>query len=214
MYPFPAHVMLVLFLGLTAPTASVQAQQRGSGIQQCERADGTRIYTDQDCAAFAAVPAPVEGELLMRLESDGGPDAGLDAGHLAGARPRSPDVVPQRHPSARSPARGCARSPTQLVMDLRDAWERRDVNRLAASHHWAGSGTQEATAVMSRLEALVKRPLLDIRHYPGRYAGPAQVAGPGPASAGDQLQISLGGPDGKTRGLRIVRHEGCYFVRL
>src|SRR5690606_28252670 len=127
MHPFPAHVMLVLLLGLTAPAASVQAQQRGSGIQQCERADGTRIYTDQDCAAFAAVPAPVEGELLTRLESDGGPDAGLDAGHLAGTTPRSPDVVPQRRPSARSPARGCARSPTQLVMDLRDAWERRDV---------------------------------------------------------------------------------------
>lgn len=214
-------VLLAFVFLLAAPAAGAEEQDRGSGIQQCERADGTRVYTDQDCGAFAAVPAPVEGELLMRLASDGSHDA--DAGAILETEPRpgssSPpapvvDTSPRGARTVANAARGCARSPTQLVMDLQDAWQRRDVNRLAASYHWAGSGTSEASTVMSRLQAMVEEPLLDIRHYPGSYGGLTHVAGVGGASAGDQLQVTLGDRADQPRDLRITRHQGCYFVRF
>lgn len=222
MAPPRALPFVALALAVAVPSG-VQAQDRGTGIQRCERPDGTRVYTDQDCAVFSAAPAPVEGELLVRLASDGGDEASTTPTGAplastpareapAGRRPTPATTDSGGHRSAGGPP-GCARSPTQLVMDLRAAWQQDDVNRLAASYHWAGSGTREATSVMSRLQSLLAVPLQDIRHYGA--GGPVQLAGTGGLAGAARLHVALGG-DGRARvrDLRVVQHQGCYFVRF
>lgn len=226
----PRTSFLLLLLGLAATAPSVpQAQERGSGIQRCERADGSQVYTDQDCGAFSAVPAPMAGELLMRLASDGGPSAATGTPSPAGAPPapalpgattlaRRLDDRPVRSAArpARDPVpvRGCAHSPTQLVMDLRAAWETGDVNRIAASYDWAGSGTAEATSVMSRLQRLAALPLQDIRAY-GTGSGLMQVASAAAIPLGGIVQVTLGTSDRpRMHDFHVVAREGCRFVRF
>ncbi|MCE7031930.1 hypothetical protein LY625_04740 [Lysobacter sp. GX 14042] len=223
MHPLvPALSGLLLLATATAP-GPLQAQERGSGIQRCERPDGTRVYTDQDCTVFSATPAPVEGELLMRLASDGGGDAPAPLAAIASHVSPSPAEVPiplardnaaPPSPLPRTTGRGCAHSPTQLVMDLRAAWSEGDVNRIAASYHWAGSGTREATSVMARLQSLAALPLQDIRHY-GTGGGLARLAGRGAAASAERLHVVLG-DGGRTRvhDFRLTPHQGCYFIRF
>ena len=228
----PRTSLLLLLLGLAATAPSVpRAQERGSGIQRCERADGSQVYTDQDCGAFAAVPAPMEGELLIRLASDGGTSASGTAGSTSPAEAPPAPALPRAttlarrldgrsvRPAARpaadaAPRRGCAHSPTQLAMDLRTAWETGDVNRIAASYDWAGSGTAEATSVMSRLQRLAALPLQDIRAY-GTGAGLVQVASAAAVPLGGIVQVTLGTTDRpRTRDFHVVVREGCRFVRF
>lgn len=222
MYPRTALLALLAGLAASAPSAPL-AQERGSGIQRCERADGTQVYTDQDCHAFSAVPAPIEGELLIRLASDGGtPDAGAEplpapwpaATSLAVQRPE--DLTPLQTGRSReaTPARGCAHSPTQLAMDLTSAWDTSDVNRIAASYDWSGSGTAEATSVMSRLQRLVALPLRDVRSYGGE-AGLVQVASTAAVPLGGIVQVTLGEAAApRVHDFRIVVREGCRFIRF
>lgn len=224
MRPLLPALSILLALAAAIAPCPLQAQERGSGIQRCERADGTRVYTDQDCAVFSATPAPVEGELLMRLASDGGGDApaaragvGTDdhrsffPAALSAAAADNPGGK-QRTSARMAATRGCAHSPIQLVMDLRAAWSAGDVNRIAASYHWAGSGTREATSVMARLQSLAALPLQEIRHY-GAGNGLVQVAGA--AAGAERLHVVLGdGQRTRVHDFRLTPHQGCYFIRF
>ena len=217
-------LLLFVLAGAAAPAAA-WAQDRGSGIQRCERADGTQVYTDQDCGAFGASPAPLEGELLARLANDGGARAALprmvnaawsppqSSARGTGAAPLPLEPASRRAP-ARASSRGCSRSPAQLVMELQAAWNDADVNRLAALYHWAGSDNTTAASVMPRLQSMAAQPLHDIRHY-GAGGGLVQLASAGPAPLGGVIQVHVG-IGGRTRvhEFRVVDHQGCHYVRF
>ncbi|MEA9588920.1 hypothetical protein VC279_03915 [Xanthomonas sp. WHRI 10064A] len=57
---------------------------------------------------------------------------------------------------------GCPRRLSELVSLLQSAVDSRDVNRLSSLYLWSGQSDAAANQVLSRLEAIVQRPLLDI----------------------------------------------------
>jgi hypothetical protein len=57
---------------------------------------------------------------------------------------------------------GCSRRLTDLVYGLSGAIDAKDVNRLALYYDWAGMSTRQGYAVMTRLDGIVKRPLVDV----------------------------------------------------
>ncbi|WP_372394143.1 hypothetical protein ACCQ05_17350 [Xanthomonas sp. NCPPB 3582] len=57
---------------------------------------------------------------------------------------------------------GCPRRLSELVSLLQLAVDSRDVNRLSSLYLWSGQSDAAANQVLSRLEAIVQRPLLDI----------------------------------------------------
>jgi hypothetical protein len=86
---------------------------------------------------------------------------------------------------------GCARNVQDLVYEVTTAIDSGDVNRLAGVYHWAGMSGRAGYAVMSRLAAVVKRPLVDIVPIPA--AGPE-------------------GEDGWRTVFGMHRHFGCYWI--
>ena len=58
--------------------------------------------------------------------------------------------------------RDCARSPDDLLFGVRSALDAQDVNKLAGFYQWAGVGSDESVHLMDRLEALSRRPLVDV----------------------------------------------------
>jgi hypothetical protein len=57
---------------------------------------------------------------------------------------------------------GCSRNLQDLIYEMTAAIDSRDVNRLARAYHWTGMSTRSAYAVMSRLDVIAQRPLVDI----------------------------------------------------
>lgn len=208
--PLPVAALAVALAGL-APGSPVTADARAGTIQRCAATDGTTLYTDKPCAAFGATPLPMPGELAMRISSDGGSDAlGRAPGHVDAALPRQV--------ARRSPASGCARSPTQLAMDLQGAFALGDVNRIAESWHWVGLGHQAAMPVMQRLERMAMSTLVDARFFDASIGGGHATWASADASldaAGGILQLTLGGEGGyQVLDLQVQPYAGCYFVRF
>ena len=187
------------------------AQSGGSGIQRCEAPDGTAIYTDKACAALGATATPIPGELLTRLASDTGAGPGAQG-----------SVFGNRHAPAiarRSAASGCARSTTQLSMDLQGAWALGDVNRIAESYHWVGLDTGQARSIMQRLGRLAGQPLWQAHYFDARIGGGMmQLAdASGGANPGDAgvMQLVLGdGASRQVQDFEVRRYHGCYFVQF
>ncbi|GAA4795521.1 DUF4124 domain-containing protein [Lysobacter hankyongensis] len=69
---------------------------------------------------------------------------------------------------------GCARSVQELIHDITNAIDTRDVNRLGAVYHWPGHSPESGYRVLDQLQAIVDRPLVDI--VPLHGAAPAIVA--------------------------------------
>lgn len=57
---------------------------------------------------------------------------------------------------------GCARTLRDLVHELTTAIDTKDVNQLAGLYHWTGMSSRQADSVMTRLDAISRRPLLDV----------------------------------------------------
>jgi hypothetical protein len=186
--------------------------QATSAILRCQSPDGTLVYTDKACSAFGAKAAPISGNLLTRIYRDESHFADSDA---AGALPE----VARRDPSA-----GCARTPTQLAMDLRASLAMGDVNRVAESYHWVGMSTREGEHTIDRLQALTGKPVVDSHYFDAQIqmaslddagvnpeateAGTSAIGG----EAG-MLQLVLG-DDGSRSAIDfdVHRYAGCYFV--
>ena len=212
---FPKRSALAAFLASAAFASLplVPAVQAGSGIQRCESASGEAIYTDKACASFDAKAVPMSGELLVRLAGEAGqaPGDSLASNAVAVAAPA---------PGRRSVADGCARTPTQLAMDLRGAFALGDVNRIAESYHWVGMSHASAMGVMERLEQLQRNTLVDTHYFDATIgSGLASYAdastAPIDGSAGI-LQASFG-DDGRMASIadfEVLRHAGCYFIRF
>ena len=186
------------------------AQSGGGGIQRCEAPDGTAIYTDKACAAFGATATPISGELLTRLASD------------TGGRKDDSGVFGNRHAPAiarRSAASGCARSTTQLSMDLQGAWALGDVNRIAESYHWVGLDTDQARSIMQRLGRLAEQPLWQAHYFDARMGGGmmqlADASGSASRSDVGVMQLVFG-EDAlrQVQDFEVRRYHGCYFVQF
>ena len=197
-------------LACLATPGLAPAQNAASGIQRCQAADGTAIYTDKACAALGATSTPMRGELLNRL-----------AGAAPATVTNASGIRPATTVARRSPASGCARSPTQLAMDLQGAWGLGDVNRIAESYHWAGLGSSEARSIMQRLERLADRTLWEAQFFDARigggmmqFADASAPAGMSNASAGVMQLVFDEGPGNHVQDLQVQRYNGCYFVRF
>lgn len=79
------------------------------------------------------------------------------------------DTLGAREQLAREPAgsrnrlyRGCARSVEELIFEITAAIDAGDANRLASVYHWPGMSSSVGYQVLGTLDAIVKRPLVDI----------------------------------------------------
>lgn len=207
--------LLAALLATTAMAAPPLAPdvRAGTGIQRCQGADGNAIYTDKACAAFDAKPMPMAGELLVRLVDEPTLDAasgtsGAEAGGLATA------------PGRRSVAAGCARTPTQLAMDLHGAFALGDVNRIAESYDWVGMSHRAAMGVMDRLARLGQRQLVDTQYFDATISTLATYADASAPASGDggagilQAMFSDDGRVAAVTDFEVRRYAGCYFVRF
>ena len=211
---------------LCAATVPVPAPvEAASGIQRCQSPDGTLVYTDKACSAFGAKATPMSGELLTRIAHEEAMSAragGLE-GTVDAAIPLDTGTLARASSGRRSPASGCARTPTQLQMDLRGALLLGDVNRVAESYHWVGMSSKAGERTLDRLQHLVGREVVDSRYFDaqigfagaGGYADASTLLSDASGGDGDAgvLQLVLG--DDGTRSMvdfDVHKYAGCYFV--
>lgn len=209
MNPLPLGLFTAALMAMALAPRSAPAQEGGGGIQRCEAPDGTAIYTDKACSALGATAAPMSGGLLTRLASDND-RGGLDTGAFGNRRVTAA--------ARRSAASGCARSTTQLSMDLQGAWASGDVNRIAESYHWPEMGSDQAGSVMQRLERLAAQPLWQAHYFDARIGGGTmQLADASTAASPSVGVMQLVFGDGSPRqvqDLQVRRYHGCYFVHF
>lgn len=210
---------LTLALGAVLALPAPRVAEAGyTGLNKCRKADGSMLYTDKACTDFAATPEAMSNELGLRLASESRIEQAMapadESIATAGA------VVPAATGVAygrRSAADGCARTPTQLAMDVQASIALHDVNRLAESYHWAGMKHDDAMRVMRRLEQVARQQVLGAAVSGGGGLGLdfADAGGSAVAGAAGYLQVSLQG-DGGPRSLHmnVKPYAGCYFARF
>ena len=88
---------------------------------------------------------------------------------------------------------GCARNIRDLVYEMTSAFDARDANRLAGVVHWAGMSTRTAYGLMGRLDALAKRPLIDIVPVYARVYETEPTLAPDAAAGDVSVPFSLEG---------------------
>lgn len=184
-------------------------------VAQCRTNDGSSVYTDKPCRAIGAVAVPMRGELATRIIRERVHEAKV-SGVEVGFIPTSLSTrAAARHAiGRRSVAGGCARTPTQLEMDLRGAFALGDVNRIAESFHWVGMSQQSANATMHRLERLSRRDIVDAHYYDAQlhFASADETGFGGGAGV---MQVTLNGAEGPAiQDFDVERYNGCYFVRF
>ena len=203
--------------------------QAGTGIQRCQGPDGTSVYTDKACAAIGARAVPMSGQLLTTIARE---EARAEANTLqeslesgmsfAGyADAETPLASNTAAVGRRSASGGCARTPTQLAMDLRGAFALGDVNRIAESYHWVGMSHKGASRIMERLESLARHDIADTQYFN------AQIGSGGSMDAWSANASSIGGSagilqvtfsdDGRPLSVTdfdVERYADCYFVRF
>jgi hypothetical protein len=221
-------LVLTLACAASPTTAPVQA---GTGIQRCQDPEGATLYTDKPCRALGARPVPLSAELATRIVRERSHEQALSmATFEAGAGAMETPVYANASaplslasspaaPARRSVAAGCARTPTQLQMDLRGAFALRDVNRIAESYHWVGVSHRGAMRILDRLQSMARRQVADTEYFnasiasgDGMYASADDSAIGG---SGGILQVTFAGADGGSiADFDVERYRGCYFVRF
>lgn len=201
--------ILAAALTLALSAAPAPGPVHATTLQKCQSADGSIGYTDGSCKVFGDDSVAISSRVI-EMPSDT---------TLAVAYPEMDAVGMGSASGRRSPADGCARTPTQLAMDLRASLALGDVNRVAESYDWAGMSNEAGQRTLDRLQQLVGRPVLDSRYLDATWG----TAGGMYASAGTQvpqagtgtLQLMLGnddGPGARTIDFDVHHYAGCYFV--
>ena len=194
-----------------------QPAEAGPIIQQCRTSAGSSIYTDKPCRSIGAQSVPMRDDLATRLIREQVREARITGGEVATIPVSLSTMSAAREAiGRRAVAGGCARTPTQLAMDLRGSFALGDVNRIAESYHWVGMSQRTANATMKRLEYLSHKGILDAQYYD------AQIGGGLYADAGDSvggssgvMQLRFGGEaGGAIQDFDVERYAGCYFVRF
>jgi hypothetical protein len=146
----------------------------------------------------------------------------------AAERPASQAVIGM--PGQRVHRGGCSRSVQDLVYALGSAIQSGDANQVAGVYDWAGMSTADGYRLMARLEAIAKRPLVDVQPM---YSGGANEFGDDIIEFDDETGAVVSKPQRKPRliGLRVEQtlangttpvrtvfglrqHLGCWWVRL
>lgn len=113
----------------------------------------------------------------------------------------------------------CARNLQDLVYEMTTAIDSQDSNRLASVYHWAGMSGRTGYAVMSRLGAIVERPLVDI--IPVMPASPDGLDGDyypqtsvrqTPVALRVEQTLSNGSTPSRTV-FGLQRHFGCWWIK-
>lgn len=216
--PLAYFAITVLAAALAMPYAS--RVEASAGIQRCQSDDGSVVYTDKACGAFGADALPVPAELQMRIASDRKNEVRLDDA-TATATVDASTTMPIQGAARRSMMSGCARTPTQLTMDLQGALALRDVNRIAESYHWVGMSHDAGQRTLARLEAMAAQNLTDVRYFDASISSglsdfaDASQSIEQASSAGGVMQLSFG-TDGMGRvvDFDVEKYQGCYFIRF
>jgi hypothetical protein len=201
-----------LLLSSVQTTAPLHAT---TAIQRCVSHDGNVAYTDKACSTLGASNVVIPGALLTRIAHE-------EARYASDEDVSNPVAMPTiaSPVGRRSLASGCARTPTQLAMDLRGSLTLGDVNRVAESYDWRGMSGRQANRTMDRLQHLIGKPVVDSHYFD------AQIGLGGDADAGTLLasNSNIGGDAGvlqlilgadATRSaidFDVHRAMGCYFV--
>ncbi|HEY4583832.1 MAG TPA: hypothetical protein VIG88_13380, partial [Lysobacter sp.] len=120
-------------------------------------------------------------------------------------------------PGRRSLLGGCARTPTQLAMDIQGAVALHDVNRLAESWYWVGMTQKQAMPIMSRLDGIARGDVVSTQYYDAQIGFGLQLASAGEARADGRagiLQVAVAGRHAQSLELNVERYAGCYFARF
>ncbi|MDQ3206587.1 MAG: DUF4124 domain-containing protein [Pseudomonadota bacterium] len=179
----------------------------------------SRHYRQPLClllAVFAATLAPDAGAQVNRCVT---PDGGV----LYTDRPCREMGGVEAVRAPRAPAgghfyRGCSRNLRDLVFEMTTAFDMQDANRLASVYHWPGMSGRSGNGVMSRLDAMVQRPLVDIVPVmPGERDGTAPYY---PQDSSRQRPVGLRVEQTLANGITpartvfgLTRHFGCWWIR-
>lgn len=145
-------VRLLPLLSLLLALAALTAPAHAQQIRRCTGADGQTVFTDRRCDELGAT-ARVPATAASAMRRDG--DAGM-----------------YRY--------GCPRRLSQLVDQLRGAIAAHDVNRLSSLYLWTDLSNDAANRVLTRLEDIAERPLVDIAPlYPEPVTPLAAAVAPG-----------------------------------
>ena len=226
----------LLLTTICAMAPAPRAAGAGADIQRCVGPDGSTLYTDKACGAYDARATPMPAGLATRITGEQMHEQSLQeaavpvmvAGTVDAATPLAPPspdagVSTTLAPplGRRSVADGCARTPTQLQMDLRGALALGDVNRIAESYHWVGVSPRSAARIMDRLGRLAREPVADMHYFSASIGSGAQFASAdmaidaGMGGGGGILQVLFGdGSGAHLTDFDVERFKGCYFVRF
>ena len=168
-------------------------------------------------AATAAWPFAAQAEVNRCVSPDGAPLFTDRRCADLGAAPGVPGAI--RGGSGRVYRGGCARNLQDLVHEMTSAIDGGDVNRLASVYHWAGMSGRAANAVMTRLGAVVKRPLIDIVPVvPAAADGvdgwlyPQTTVDHPPVALRVEQTLANGSTPSRTV-FGMQRHFGCYWIK-
>ncbi|NUS60385.1 MAG: hypothetical protein HOQ01_05510 [Lysobacter sp.] len=210
---------VVAMLAAVSSLAAPRAHAAPPTIQQCIAPDGSTLYTDKPCRSIGARSVPMRGDLATRLVREQATEArvtGVEVAYIqpadTGTMRAARNAIGRRHAGG-----GCANTPTQLAMDLRGAFALGDVNRVAESFHWVGMSHRGAQATMTRLQKLMRQPLVDA-HYYDIGSGWIASADDGAATqvdSGGVMQLTFGdGASARIEDFDVQRYAGCWFVRF
>lgn len=171
----------------------------------------TRLALGPVLVALLAIPAPSPAQVRRCVMPDGTSvftDRRCDA---IGAQERVPGAAT---PQLRSYRAGCPRTLRDLAYEVRAAVDAHDVNRLAGVYLWNGYGTREGYALMSRLQAVVDRPLVDVQPvYPGADDEPYPTTVPARPPVALRLeQTSARGSTPMHAVFGLRKHLDCWWI--
>ncbi|KAF1013976.1 MAG: hypothetical protein GAK31_02999 [Stenotrophomonas maltophilia] len=176
---------LTVLLPLLMLLPALAAHAQAARVNRCTDASGRSVFTDRSCDSVGA---------QSRLPAAPAP-GNTTARDTLGAR--------------------CPRRLSDLVGALRTAVGNQDVNRLSPVYLWGAATDEAAQRVLGQLEAVVRRPLVDI----------APVYRQDADSAGDEtvarrpialrLEQTLAGTATPARTVFALRRQyGCFWITL
>ena len=118
--------------------------------------------------------------------------------------------------------RGCARNLQDLVYEMTTAIDAHDANRLAGVYHWVGVSSSGATGIMNRLDAIVRRPLVDIMPVAARTPASEDEDAYYPSTIPQRrapvalrVEQTLGSSSTPSRTVfGLQRHFDCWWIHL
>lgn len=138
---------IILLIALLMPICA-SAQE----VYRCEDAQGRRVFADQPCRLFGALPLPSDSDPMGTPPSaeELRAMAELTAAAEAEARAEAERTPPQE-------AEGCVGSdPQRLAEGLAAAIGQSDLNAIAGLFHWPAAGQGTARRVFERAEMLIR----------------------------------------------------------